>query len=66
MGPGLIGLVPIDTETAHICGSPVDTETAHIYGNPINIGTIPAHGSMPTGIQITQKSDGPVMPPWML
>ena len=52
MGPGLIGLVPIDTETARICGSPVDTETAHIRGNPVDIGTIPTHRSMPTGIQI--------------
>ena len=66
MGLGPISLVPVDVEIVHICGSHVDAGTIHIHGSPINIGTVHIHRNMQTGVQIPQKSDGPVMPPWML
>ena len=66
MGLGPISLVPVDVEIVHICGSHVDAGTIHIHGSPINIGTVHIHRNMQTRVQIPQKSDGPVMPPWML
>jgi len=66
MGPGLISLVSIDVEIVHIRGSHVDAGTVHIHGSPINVGTVHVHGNMQIGVQIPQKSDGPVMLTWML
>ena len=37
-----------------------------IHGNLVDVGTVHVHRSMQTEIQIPQKSDDPVMPPWML
>ena len=64
MGQGPIGLVPIDVEIVHIHRNPIDTKTVRIRGSPINVRTI--HENMWIGVQIPQRSDGPVTPPWML
>ena len=66
MGWGLVGLVPVDIEIVPIHRNPVDIGTIHIHGNLVNIGTIHIHGSIQTGVQIPQKNDSPVTPPWML
>ena len=66
MEPSPINPVPADTVTVHIHRSLVDTWTVHIHGNPIGDGTIHVHESMQIGIQIPQKGDGFVMPPWIL
>ena len=65
-GQGPFSLIPVNIGTVHIHGNPVDAEIVHIHGSPVDIGTIHVHGGMQTGVQIPQKGDGPVMPPWML
>ena len=78
MGQGPISLVPVDVGIVHIHGSPVDVGivhihespfnvgTVHIYRSPVNVGTVHVYGSMQIKVQIPQKSDDLVMPPWML
>ena len=78
MGRGPISLVPVDVKIVHIHGSlvnakaihihrsPVDAGTIHIHGSPANVGTVHIHGIMQIGVQIPQKSNGFIMPPWML
>ena len=45
---------------------PIDVGIVHIHGSPVNIGTIHIHRNMQTGVQIPQRSNDPVTPPWML
>ena len=66
MGWDLISPVPIDVGIVHIHGNPIDVETVYIHGSPVNIGTIHIHRNMQTGVQIPQRSNDPVTPPWML
>ena len=54
MGQDPISLVLVSVGIVHVRRNPVDTQTVHVHGN------------MQTGIQIPQRSDGPVTPPWML
>ena len=65
-GTGPISLVPVNVRIVHIHGNPIDTETVRIHGSLVNVGTIHIHGNMQTEVQIPQRSDGPVTPPWML
>ena len=64
-GRGPISLVSVNIGTVDIHGNPVDVRIVHIHGSPVNDGIVHVHGSMQTGVQIPQKGDGPVMPPWM-
>ena len=66
IGWGPISLVPINVRMVHIHGNPIDVETVYIHGSPVNIGTVHIHRNMQTGVQIPQRSDDLVTPPWML
>ena len=66
MGLDLIGSILADTGTVHIHGSPTDTGTIHIHGSPVDIRNVRVRRSMQTEVRTPQKSDGPVMPPWIL
>ena len=66
MEQGLINLVPADVGIVHVHKNLVDTKIVHVHGSPVNVGTIHVHGNTQTGVQIPQRSDGPVTLPWML
>ena len=66
MGWGLVSPVPIDVGIIHIHGNLIDVKTIYIHRSPVNIGTIHIHRNMQTRVQIPQRSDDPVTPPWML
>ena len=65
MGRGPISLVLVNVGIVHIHGSPVNTGTVHIHSSLVNVRTVHVHGSMQTGVWIPQKSNSPVMLPWM-
>ena len=65
------GIVPIhknhiDAGTVPIPESHVDARTVPILESHVNTGTIHVHASMPTGVWIPRRSDGPTTLPWML
>ena len=45
---------------------PIDARIVRIHGSPVNVKTFHIHRSMQIEVQTPQKSDGPVMLPWML